>query len=77
MPDVVGLAAPRALLNINGSRDRLFPIETGIVRAYRTLEAVYEKVGAAERFRGHLYDAPHEFNVEMQAEAWAWLKKWV
>ena len=22
-------------------------------------------------------DTPHEFNAEMQAEAWAWLKKWV
>jgi dienelactone hydrolase len=77
MPDVVSLAAPRALLNINGSQDRLFPIDAGIKPAYRTLEAVYAKLGAAEKFRGHLYDAPHEFNLEMQAQAWAWLKKWV
>ena len=77
MPDVVSLAAPRALLNINGSQDRLFPVDTGVRPAYRTLEAVYAKLGAAERFRGHLYDSPHEFNREMQAEAWAWLKKWV
>jgi len=77
MPDVVSLSAPRALLNINGSRDRLFPIEQGIKPAYKTLETVYAKLGAAERFKGHLYDSPHEFNKEMQAEAWAWLKKWV
>jgi hypothetical protein len=77
MPDVVSLSAPRALLNINGSRDRLFPIDAGIKPAYQTLETVYAKLGAADRFRGHLYDAPHEFNREMQDEAWAWLKKWV
>ena len=77
MPDVVSLAAPRALLNINGSQDRLFPVDTGIKPAYATLEAVYAKLGASEKFRGHLYDSPHEFNRQMQDEAWAWLRKWV
>ena len=77
MPDVVSLAAPRALLNINGSQDRLFPIEEGIKPAYGTLETIYAKLGAADRFRGHLYDSPHEFNRAMQDEAWAWLKKWL
>ena len=77
MPDVVSLAAPRALLNINGSQDGLFRLEEGVKPAYRTLESVYAKVGAAEKFRGHIYDSPHEFNRDMQEEAWAWLKKWV
>jgi dienelactone hydrolase len=77
MPDVVSLAAPRALLNINGSQDGLFPVEQGVKPAYQTLDAVYAKLGAPEKFRGHLYDSPHEFNAEMQAEAWAWLKKYV
>lgn len=36
----------------------------------------YGKAGAAERQRCPLYDAPHEFNLEMQAEAWKWLKRW-
>ena len=27
--------------------------------------------------RARLYDTPHEFNVEMQAEAWAWLRRWL
>lgn len=77
MPDVVSLAAPRALLCINGSRDGLFPIEKGVKPAYQTLEQVYAKTGAAEKFRGSIYDAPHEFNAKMQDEAWAWLKRWV
>jgi dienelactone hydrolase len=77
MPDVVSLAAPRPLLNINGSRDGLFPLDAGVKPAYRTLESVYAKLGAGEKFKGSLYDSPHEFNREMQAEAWAWLKKWI
>jgi hypothetical protein len=24
-----------------------------------------------------MYDTPHEFNSEMQAEAWDWFKKWL
>jgi dienelactone hydrolase len=75
MPDVVSLAAPRALLNINGTKDGLFPVETGVKPAYRILESVYGKIGAGEKFRGHLYEAPHEFNAEMQVEAWAWLRE--
>ena len=77
MPDVVSLAAPRALLCINGMKDGLFPVESGVKPAYRTLEAVYTKLGAADRFRGHLYDTPHEFNAEMQQEAWEWLRRWL
>jgi dienelactone hydrolase len=77
MPDVVSLAAPRPLLCINGLKDGLFPVESGVKPAYRTLENVYAKIGAADKFRGHLYDSPHEFNADMQREAWDWLKKWI
>jgi hypothetical protein len=28
-----------------------------------------------DRLSTRLYDAPHEFNVEMQSEAWSWLGK--
>jgi hypothetical protein len=41
------------------------------------LTACYAKAGIPEKFRGRLYDSPHEFNPAMQTEAWDWLKKWV
>ena len=41
------------------------------------LTACYAKAGVPEKFRGRLYDSPHEFNPAMQTEAWDWLKKWV
>jgi dienelactone hydrolase len=77
MPDVVSLAAPRPLLCINGLQDKLFSVDAGVHPAYHTLHAVYAKLGAAEKFRGHLYDTPHEFNADMQGEAWGWLKRWL
>ena len=75
-PDVASLAMPKALLVINGSKDGLFHLE-GVRASFEKLNACYKKAGAAERCRTRLYDTPHEFNTEMQTEAWAWLKRWV
>ena len=73
-PDVVSLAMPAALLVINGSKDALFE-PTGVRRSFEKLQACYAKAGIPDRLRTRLYDTPHEFNAEMQAEAWSWLGK--
>ena len=76
LPHISALVAPRALLVINGSQDRLFALE-GVKAAFETIGRCYTKAGAPDRQRCRLYDAPHEFNLEMQAEAWEWLRRWV
>lgn len=75
-PDVASLAMPAALLVINGSQDGLFELD-GVKTSFDKLRHCYEKAGAPEKFRSRLYDTPHLFNADMQAEAWEWLKKWV
>jgi dienelactone hydrolase len=75
-PDVASLAMPAALLVINGSKDALFDRE-GVQHAFDKLHACYQKAGISQKLRTRLYDTPHEFNAEMQAEAWEWLKQWV
>jgi dienelactone hydrolase len=75
-PDVASLAMPSALLVINGRKDTLFDLE-GVRASFDKLTACYKKAGVPEKLRVRLYDTPHEFNAEMQAEAWDWLKKWV
>lgn len=72
LPDLAALIAPRSLLVINGSQDALFPRD-GVEKAFQKIEACFRKAGAAERQRCRLYDAPHQFNRAMQAEAWEWL----
>ena len=74
LPDLAALIAPRSLLVINGSRDQLFPPE-GVRAAFEKIERCFRKAGIAERQRCRLYDAPHEFNVRMQADAWEWLER--
>jgi dienelactone hydrolase len=76
LPDLAALIAPRSVLVINGSRDRLFAPD-GVEAAFTKIDQCYRKAGARDRQRCRLYDAPHEFNVEMQAEAWEWIRRWV
>jgi len=73
-PDVATLAIPTPLLVINGSKDTLFE-PAGVRASFEKLAAGYAKAGVPERLRTRLYDTPHEFNAEMQTEAWAWLAR--
>ncbi|MGV3725000.1 MAG: dienelactone hydrolase family protein [Actinomycetota bacterium] len=75
-PDVATLAMPNAMLVINGSKDGLFDLD-GVRASFTKLEAAWTKAGAPERLRARLYDTPHEFNAEMQSEAWDWLRRWL
>ena len=75
-PDVASLAMPTPLLVINGSKDGLFDLE-GVHSSFNKLNACYRKAGFADRCRTRLYDTPHEFNADMQTEAWQWLARWV
>ena len=75
-PDIASLAMPRALLVINGSKDGLFDLD-GVRASFDKLNACYKKAGAPEKCLTRLYDTPHEFNAEMQAEAWHWLRRWM
>lgn len=76
LPDLAALIAPRAALVINGSQDRLFALD-GVRAAFDKIARCYAKATAPERQRCSLYDAPHEFNLAMQKEAWEWIKRWI
>ena len=76
LPDLAGLIAPRSVMVINGSRDGLFAPE-GVKTAFEKIPRIYEKAGVPERQNCRMYDGPHEFNPEMQEEAWKWLGRWV
>ena len=75
-PDVASIAMPRPLLLMSGSKDGLFNLD-GVKASFAKLNACYAKAGVPDRCRTRLYDSPHQFNDEMQAEAWAWLARFV
>jgi dienelactone hydrolase len=76
LPDLAALIAPRAVMVINGSRDPLFPPE-GVQAAFTKIQECFRKAGTPDRQQCRLYDAPHEFNVRMQSDAWEWLSRWL
>lgn len=75
-PDVASLAMPTPLLVINGTKDGLFNLD-GVKAGFAKLNACYAKAGVPDHCATRFYETPHEFNVEMQAEAWAWLQRFV
>jgi dienelactone hydrolase len=76
-PDIASLAAPDAAVFVqNCAQDRLFT-RAGMDAAAEKIRAVYADLKRPERFRSKFYDVPHQFNVEMQEEAFAWLEKWL
>src|SRR5207245_4837307 len=74
--EVATLAMPAALLVINGKKDQLFDLD-GVQQSFDKIESCHKKAGIKDKVRTRFYDTPHEFNNEMQAEAWEWLRKWV
>jgi dienelactone hydrolase len=74
-PDVAALAAPDASVFVqNCARDRLFTA-AGMQAAADKIGKVYQRLKHPERFQSKLYDVPHQFNVEMQQDAFEWLEK--
>lgn len=76
MPDLAAAVAPRALMVVMGSRDGLFPV-AAMKASFDKIERCYADAKVPDRQRCMLFDSPHQFNPEMQAEAWAWLKRWI
>ncbi len=76
-PDIATMAAPNAAIFVQHcGRDRLFT-RAGMEAASEKIRAVYTELGKPDRFRSKFYDVPHQFNVEMQEEAFAHLEKWL
>ncbi len=74
MPDLASVAAPKPLLAIHGTEDRLFP-EAGVQSACEKISAVYRAFGAEDNFRSILRPGGHEFTLADQEKALAWLRE--
>jgi dienelactone hydrolase len=76
-PDVASLAAPGCAIFVqNCGQDRLFT-RAGMDAAVKKIGDVYKAIGQPDRFVGRYYDVPHQFNVEMQDDAFVWLERWL
>jgi len=71
--DFAGLIAPRPLLVESASEDECFSRERSL-KAFATLERVYEAAGVRDRLDIDCFDGHHEWSGR---KAWAFLKKWL
>ncbi|MHC4474730.1 MAG: PA14 domain-containing protein [Planctomycetota bacterium] len=71
-PDVASIACPKPMLFYNGQNDHLFPVPS-VKEAYDKMRKVWESQKAGDRLVTKLWPVAHEFNRQMQAEAFAWL----
>ncbi|HLJ14056.1 MAG TPA: hypothetical protein VKV15_06125 [Bryobacteraceae bacterium] len=76
-PDVASLAAPECPIFVQDcGQDKLFT-HGGMQAAADKIRGVYSDLKHPERFQSKFYDVPHQFNVQMQGEAFAWLERWL
>ena len=64
-PDIASLAAPRPMLMISGTQDKLFPVP-GVVAAFDIMRGVWADAGHAQALQTMLLDQPHECNLDDQ-----------
>ena len=75
-PEVLGLRVPLPSLVLACEQDPLFRRAESL-RAGAMLEEIYRQAGAAEAVRVSRYPGEHRFSRDMQAEAFAWLDRWL
>ena len=72
--DIAGIACPKPMLFYHGRYDALFPIPA-VEKSYSTLRKIWDSQGAGARLETKIWEVKHEFNKEMQEEAFQWLNK--
>lgn len=76
-PDVASLNAPNSALFVqNCAQDRLFT-RAGMDMASEKIQRIYKALGKPEKYRMKFYDNPHQFNLEMQEDAFQWMDRWL
>ena len=73
-PHVASLACPKAMLFINGSQDKLFPVP-GVEKAFATMHETWKSQGADDRLETEIWDIPHSCPLKAQQRVLEFFKK--
>lgn len=72
-PDLASCRAPSPLMVQYDRDDHLFTPE-GMQSAHERIVDLYAEAGNLEEYEGRFYDGPHKFDLQMQEEAFDWLR---
>mgnify|MGYP000350858009 CR=1 FL=1 len=73
-PDIAACRAPSPLMVQYNREDELFTL-AGMRAAHRRLRRHYTAAGAPENYVGRFYPGHHKFDLVMQRDAFAWLRR--
>ncbi|MBQ8657219.1 MAG: prolyl oligopeptidase family serine peptidase [Prevotella sp.] len=73
-PHIASLACPNAMLFINGTQDKLFPV-AGAEKAFAIMHDVWHSQGADEQLETELWDMPHSCPLKAQQRTLEFLDK--
>ena len=73
-PHVASMACPKAMLFINGSQDKLFPIP-GVEKAFRTMHDTWQSQQADDKLETEVWDMGHSCPVKAQERVLQFFKK--
>jgi dienelactone hydrolase len=71
IPDLIGMAAPKAVMVVSGTEDYMVP-PLGQRDAARQMASAYAWAGVPERFRFYAPSKPHCYDAEIQQQALDW-----
>ena len=64
-PHIASIACPKAMLFINGSQDKLFPV-AGVQKAFHIMHDTWQSQGVDRLLETELWDIPHSCPVKAQ-----------
>jgi dienelactone hydrolase len=76
LPDLIALRAPQPLMVQYDEEDDLYTLK-GQRDADARIQAIYEQMGAQNRYTGRFYAGPHKFDLPMQEDAFEWFDRWL
>lgn len=75
-PQVASLAAPKAALFFNGTKDKLFPVD-GVRASYEVMRKAWQAKGADDKLITKLWEEKHFFNKAQQREVVEFFNKYL
>jgi len=73
-PHIASIACPKAMLFVNGSQDKLFPV-AGVEKAFKIMHDTWLSQGANEKLETELWDIPHSCPVRAQKRVLQFFQK--
>jgi dienelactone hydrolase len=70
--DLATLHLPGHLMTINGLQDQLYPLKAA-QDAVGKIKRIYQKANLPDHYTPLFFNAPHEFNLDMQTQVFDWL----